>query len=182
MVSRPAGLTFSPNGDALYVTSVDLNGFHQIFKFDGTTGLADSIFATLGPSFPAAGCCPAPSDLAFGPDGLLYVSNTQSIFEQITRFNVDGTPLGVFGQANLVDSGLKNPRSLEFGPDGHLYVTMGGSPFNAFPTILRFDGSTGDTLGIGAIQGDGNAQFIRNPGFFWILLQTLNLVQTDTFM
>ena len=161
-VEFPRGLAFSPNGEHLYVTSTT-SEFHQIFKFDGTTGDSLGVFATLGPAFPAAGCCPGPRDLAFGPDGHLYLTNAFS--NEILRFDVGTGDGEVFGQANLFESGLQFPESLAFGPDGNLFVTVTDSSGGS-NNILRFDGTTGETLGRPAVPGDGNAQFILSPNIF----------------
>jgi len=82
--------------------------------------------------------------LTFGPDGLLYVSSSQS--NQVLRFDPSsGAYLGTFvGDARLV-----SPYSLIFGPDGDLYVSAGRSH-----EVLRFDGATGQFVAVVAGPDD----------------------------
>jgi DNA-binding beta-propeller fold protein YncE len=70
-------------------------------------------------------------ELAFGPDGNLYVSGY--FFDNVVRFDgVSGASMGVFA------SDIIGANGLAFGPDGNLYVAaqVGNS-------ILRFNGSNG---------------------------------------
>ena len=91
-----------------------------------------------------------PSDLVFGPDGHLYVTNF--LGRQVVRYDGQtGDFLGVFAENNTMGS-----LGLAFGPDGHLYVSAGRA-------VLRFDGETGAPMGTFAdgsgLDGTGDLSF-----------------------
>lgn len=68
-----------------------------------------------------------PEGIAFGPDGLLYVSNGDS--DEVTVFDPAGLVV-----AHVTNASLDQPCGLVFGPQGHLFVS---SPLN--DRIVRFD-------------------------------------------
>lgn len=68
-----------------------------------------------------------PLGIAFGPNGLLYVSSSSGPHDILAINNLGS--MGFFGNAELV-----SPRGLAFGPMGHLYVADYGA--NA---IVEFD-------------------------------------------
>jgi hypothetical protein len=65
------------------------------------------------------------SDLAFGPDGKLYVLDTSGSTPQILRYNADGTGQTVFTNFSSpsFSPAIFEPADMAFGPDGHLYVS-----------------------------------------------------------
>jgi len=83
----------------------------------------------------------APSGIAFGPDGLLYVVSTGT--NLVYGFGGDGTLLRIIGTG----AGLLAPRGLAIGSDGSFYV--GNS---AVDSISRFawDGTLLDSFGVGS--------------------------------
>ncbi len=96
-----------------------------------------------------------PSDLAFGPDGDLYVLGKAT--DNIVRFDgVTGATKGEFVLAG--SGGLDNPNFFSFGPDGNLYVaSRSGGPEGRINRILRFDGFTGEQL---PAPGNSGADFV----------------------
>jgi len=122
------GLAFSPDGEKLYLASLSDN---KVLEHDATSGT--QLRSLTSP------CFLLPIDVAWGPDGKLYVT----CFGDGGVGRIDpatGLPLGAFVLGG--SGGLVNPRSLAFGPDGHLYVSSGNGE------ILRFHGTTGDFLGV----------------------------------
>ena len=81
----------------------------------------------------------APTGLAFGPDGSLYVVRGGS--DSILRFDGNtGASLGTFVPTG--SAGLRMPSALAFAPDGSLLVASAGSG-----DVLPYDGTTGSFLG-----------------------------------
>jgi hypothetical protein len=113
----------------LYVAGSDNRGSAKIWRFNLAENRFLGVFASLnrpGDFF---------DDVDFGPDGNLYVTNTNH--GTVTRFDgMTGEWLGDF------ISGLgEGVEDLEFAPSGELFVSVG-------PTgMWRFDGTTGAVLG-----------------------------------
>ena len=61
-----------------------------------------------------------PRDIAVGPAGLLYVTDTGNKVIQV--FQPDGSYVGEFGEPGPLEGQLDEPVGLGFGPDGLLYV------------------------------------------------------------
>jgi hypothetical protein len=117
-------------------------------RYDGQTGASLGVFVA-----PGTGGLLNPVSMAFGPDGDLYVANTQLLSTSgggILRF--DGTT-GAFIDTFVAPNsgGMQKPVSMVFGPGGDLYVgsadtTVGLGIISADPhtsTVLRFNGTNG---------------------------------------
>jgi DNA-binding beta-propeller fold protein YncE len=122
----------------------------NVVVLDEETG---AFLATLVPS--SSGLI-APSALAFGPDGNLYVaSGDREDNSAILRFDPSsGRYIDTFVP---VGQGLAQPTGLAFGPDGLLYVSS-----YLTDQILRFDASTGAFVDIFA-SGTGKAGGVNGP-------------------
>jgi sugar lactone lactonase YvrE len=142
----PDTLIYGPDNN-LYVSSGKTRETSAIYRFDGQSGALIDKFASGGELF-------RPYGMAFGPDGLLYVSSFRS--DKILRYNAStGDYVDVFAQRDAQQNdgatGLNGPNGLLFGPDGKLYVTTQGSVADsegnldfAFPSqVLRYDIATG---------------------------------------
>jgi sugar lactone lactonase YvrE len=97
-----------------------------------------------------------PRNLAFGPDGSLYVTSNGS--NSVIRYNAAGQLLGTFVTAG--SGGLNSPFGLAFGPDGNLYVGSIGT--NA---IYRYSGTTGAFLNTFVSTGSGGLSSPRGIVF-----------------
>ena len=126
-VYQPRGLTFDAAGNLL-VSNGDAGSsdtsplMDEVLRFQGPNGASPgaplpapgqtgAVFVSSGSGGLAQAC-----DLAFGPDGDLYVAGYRT--QAINRYDgTTGAFLGTF------ISGLNGPVSLSFGPDGFLYVS-----------------------------------------------------------
>ena len=114
---------------------------------DATVTVAASTAQENGEDFTLLGEFVGPADpphsggtrnLAFGPDGNLYVSTGGH--KGVLRFDGQtGAPLGVFAAADA----LAAAKVIQFGPDGDLYVTD-----NVQNSVVRFDGTTGEFIDV----------------------------------
>ena len=142
LLDDPDTLLFGPdaNGDRLkdlYVTSGTTSGTSSVLRFDGTTGAFIDAFVSDDPAtdIDETGGLIRPYELAFGPDGNLYVASFLS--DQILRYNgKTGAFIDVFSEGNGLSGGLNGPNGLLF-VNGSLYVTTQGS-------IATEDPNTGD--------------------------------------
>src|SRR6266404_4837313 len=150
----------------------DANG-NQVLAYDATTGAFRGVYVA-----PGSGGLDTP-DLGIigGPDGNVYVNSYGSGGNPVNSvMRYDGTtgaplPSGARTGANFVtpnDGGLQGTEGLAFGPDGLLYVAndttqpaYGGVPGN----ILRFDGSTGDFVGVFVPSGSGGLSYANDLHF-----------------
>ncbi|RJP31727.1 MAG: hypothetical protein C4547_15120 [Phycisphaerales bacterium] len=125
-LSHPKGMDFGPDG-MLYVCV----RYGRILRFDPHTGAYLGEFVNLNEGIF--------NDLVFGPDGDIYMSNTWQV-ASVERFDGrTGEHLGSFTRGTLPGG----PWGLAFGPDGDLFVSV---PYQS--SILRYDGLTGDYLGV----------------------------------
>jgi hypothetical protein len=145
---------FGPDGNNdgapdLYVASA---GSNAILRYDGLSG---SFIDTFIP--PGTGGLNGPVDLAFGPDGNLYVSclgnNPASPPSpgQVIRYNSSGAFLGV------VANNLSTPEGITFGEDGSLYIANQGAN-----EVLRYRNSALSvfvTAGSGGLSAPREAEF-----------------------
>ncbi len=130
-----AGITFRSDGQRLLIASSLEN---EVVEHDAVSG---ALLRTFG-----AVCGFIPVDVAYGPDGRIYVACQGD--DGISRINqFTGQSLGSFVLGG--SGGLFSPRSLAFGPDGHLYVS------SATGEILKYNGATGAFLGV-FVDATGN--------------------------
>jgi DNA-binding beta-propeller fold protein YncE len=113
----------------------------EIVRFDSLSGDFADVYATSG----QAGL-QMPWDLAFGPDGALFVANAPAASSgNILRFNPPGSrtrAVNNFSSTVFVAYPGLMPLAIAFGPDQNLYVSNGDNSGSG-GGILRFDGRTG---------------------------------------
>jgi DNA-binding beta-propeller fold protein YncE len=138
---------------------------NNVLRFNGQTGAFMDEFIPSG-----SGGLNNAHDLAFGPDGNLYVCSMYG--DQVLRYNgATGAFMDVFASGN----GMNWPYGLGFSPDGKLYVAnlLGNS-------IQRFDASTGaflDTFASGgALNWPQNVLFTPEPTTLGLLAAGLGAV------
>jgi len=133
----PTGMAVAPNG-IIFVSSV---GTGSIMHYDGQSGAPLTLGANPPGLFAALGTA-APAQMAFGPDGNLYVS--EFFGTNVRKYNPNtGEFLG-----NAAE-GLSSAGGLAFGPDGDLYI---GDGFVMAPgqsaRIVRVHEGTQTTFGV----------------------------------
>ena len=120
---QPGSWTFDAAGD-LYIAD---NYYSHIVHYNGTNGAYLGVFVS-GVS---------PNNLTFGPDGNLYVADSNL---GVVRYNgTNGGFMDTF--VPLGTNGVPDAANLLFRPDGNLYVYSASS--NA---VMRFDGRTGQFI------------------------------------
>ena len=120
-------------------------------SIDPTTGLP------LGP-FASGGGLNVAQMMAIGPDGNLYVASSKAPDTFVLRYDgTTGAPLPSTGNAGTAifasGGGLTLPVGITFGPDGNLYVGDYGPSDFSFPSIRRYNGTTGAPMGVFASGG-----------------------------
>jgi hypothetical protein len=142
-------MIYGPDGN-VYVST--LNG-SAVYRYDAAgnplpaQGQSGAVFVA-----PGSGGLTTARDIAFGPDGYLYVAseNTSSVL----RYDpVTGASAGTFITSG--EGGLEGARGLLFN-NGYLYVTSAGTRTTGagYNSVLRFDATTGSPAGVSGQPGD----------------------------
>jgi glucose/arabinose dehydrogenase len=177
------------NGGFAYVTSA---GTHQILKYNATSGAFVDVAASGGIDYPR--------DVAFGPDGLMYVSSGNN--DRILRFTVSGVYVDDYVPASA--AGMDNPRAIAFAPNGDLFVAAHGSDRNiyrlssgpevaftlslnsasALPVTVNYDTAAGSADAGDFNAASGTITFAPGQTSRTIFIQTVNdakIELTETF-
>lgn len=133
---RPWGLAFGPDG-ALWVANEQ--GSPAIVRISGPFSAMPGVVETIVEEG-------AFYDVVFGPDGNLYAAGAGPVrrYDVVTHQLIDEFTHGY---------ALAQTRGIAFGPDGNLYVSNYESGVKG--EIVRFDGATGDFLGVYVANGHG---------------------------
>jgi hypothetical protein len=146
--SQTTGLRFGPDGN-LYVTGNGGGpGGDSVQQFDGTTGAFLKTFVTAG-----SGGLSDPGDLSFGPNGDLFVPDTNAVLEFSGN---TGAFIGEFANSG----GLSAASGISFGPAGDLFVASGFTS-----SVKRYNGTTGAYLGDFVTSGSGGLEFPQYVAF-----------------
>ncbi|MBL7740632.1 MAG: hypothetical protein JNK14_15550 [Chitinophagaceae bacterium] len=111
----------------LFVSSQNTN---SVKRYNGVTGAYMGNFV-----LPGSGGLIAPQEVAWGPDGHLYVTGFYTPY--LMRYDsANGNYLGQFSSGYALD----NPGKMTFAPDGKIYISQWGASKNK---IARFNAATG---------------------------------------
>lgn len=150
----PSGLALGADG-LLYVSSA---GTNQILRFNPRTATFVDVFIEESGAYPSPGQGTyhliGPQDIAFGPDGNLYVVEE---FGHVLRFNGRTGAYGGVAASTIELSQIRSTgiSGMAFGRDGSLYLSVAREN-----TVLRFNSRTGQFLGIFVAPNSGG---LRSP-------------------
>lgn len=164
--NEPVAVLFGPNHN-LFLSDRQFENSHQdVLQYDGTTGAFLNVFASQNLT--------SPRGILFGPDGDLYVANSDLSVNpavgSIERF--DGKTGGFLNYFVPPGSGgISHCVFMVFGPDGNLYVSQAHTG-----SILRYYGPNSATPGApDPAPGQSGAFYVPDGG------DGLNAVQGITF-
>jgi uncharacterized protein (TIGR03437 family) len=160
-------------------------GKHQIFRI--TPQGAVSVFAGRGTSGFGGDSGPAslawfnaPSGLAFGPDGTLYIADSGN--QRVRAIGTDGNIrtiagsglTGFAGDGNIADyAAFNNPTAIAVSPDGRIYVADSGNArvrvLSVQPVMVEPDTTPRPT----AVGKGGSEGTVLSPGGLFSLYGTL---------
>lgn len=133
----------------LLITS---NANNRVLRYRELTGAFVDTFVPSG-----SGSLASPGDLAFGPDGALYVGSQAN--NSIKRYDsTTGAFLSTFVATGA--GGLNNPGGIIFGGDCRLYVSS-----TSTNKVLRYDAHTGEYQGEFVTAGLGGLSSPRGIAF-----------------
>lgn len=112
--------------DRLYVTDVQ---HHQVHVLDKGTGKSLFVFGKAGSG---EGELFHPTNIALGPEGDIYVSETSNF--RIQRFTADGKPVRVYGAVGATPGSFARPKGIAIDRTGRLFVSDA-----AFENVQIFD-------------------------------------------
>ena len=109
-------------------------------------------------------------DMAFGPDGALYVSGGDGASFNFVDYGQDGNPLNPCGDPPVPVGGVQQPPSAEGGALRSQDLRTPGDPVTLDGTVIRIDPTTGAGMAGNPLSGSADlnarrviAQGLRNP-------------------
>jgi DNA-binding beta-propeller fold protein YncE len=140
---RPVDVAIS--GDRLYVTDLQSQNVKVLDKHTGEQ------LSEIGQAGAREGKMFHPTNLAIGPDGSVYVSDTNNF--RIQQFTADGEFVRSFGTAGQGFGQFARPKGVSVDAEGRIYVVDA-----AFQNVQIFDDQARLLLFIGG-AGQGRGQF-----------------------
>jgi len=116
--ATPYGLGKAPGADRFAVAD-SANHRIQVFSFNPTNG-AIAFEQQFGSNGAGAGQFNNPRDVAIGPLGRFYVTDTDN--HRVQVLDPTGTPLFTFGAFGTADGQMKSPQGIAVDADGIIYV------------------------------------------------------------
>ncbi len=146
VLEKPSGLAIDPDTHRIFVADV---GAHQVvvLSFDG------ELIERVGQRGTGPGEFNFPTNLAFGNDGSLIVSDSLNFRVQV--FDADLNPVLQIGEKGDLPGYFSHPKGVAMDSDGHIYVID-----SHFESVQIFDRDGGFLLNFGQ-EGHG-------PGQFWL--------------
>jgi len=102
----PTGMSVEPNTGRLFIADTHE---HRVLVY----GLDGRLERTIGSEGQAPGQMLYPTDIAFGPDGMLFISEYGGN-DRIQAFDRDGNPLYDFGTFGFGEGEFNRPQSVEY--------------------------------------------------------------------
>lgn len=137
----PQDIIFLDSEEAVLISNLSAAGI--ISKHNWSNGdLIENFAEGLG----------GPTRMKIGPDGLLYVLQWSNTINKVLRYNLNGTFVDEF-----TSIGVSQSIGIDWDSNGDLYVSSYGGN-----SIRKFDGTTGDDLGLfinSGLQGPTNIWF-----------------------
>ena len=133
-LQRPAGIALDNLRHRLYVADAKGN---KLAVYDTTSfRLLQQVGGTSTPDKAEPGKFSAPSNVAVGADGQVFVTDTWN--QRVQVFDADGKFLRMFGRHGVLPGDFVRPKGIALDSQGHIYVA--DAEFNNFQ-ILSSDGS-----------------------------------------
>jgi DNA-binding beta-propeller fold protein YncE len=168
----PTGLAISPAGDVFVADSAA----HDVKRFDAAGGLIATIGQPGRPGdlSPGPGQFNNPTDLAFDPQGNLYVVDQGN--SRVQKFDAQDNFAQVIGGRGEANGQFTRPRGVAIDASGNLYVT----DLSTF-LIQKFDAQGNFVQVIGG-RGEANGQFTRPRGVAIDASGNLYVTDLSTFL
>ncbi len=146
VLGKPSGIAIDPATNRIFVADV---GLHQVIvlSFDG------ELIERIGDRGTALGQFNFPTNVAFGRDGSLYVSDSLNFRVQV--FDQGLNPVRQVGQKGDLPGYFSHPKGIALDSEDHLYVID-----SHFESVQIFDSQGNLLLTFGQ---EGHA-----PGQFWL--------------